>query len=113
MISETIRQRYLRDPLPVRLGGLAADLARAASFAGNARNREAVLSVLEEGKHFAEWAAADAPLAVQSDLAEVQILLAWWERRLRSGTLQPGDIRRAAEQWAERLLQLSGLAAPR
>ena len=32
---DTVRERYLRDPLPVRLGGLAANLSRIASFARN------------------------------------------------------------------------------
>ena len=30
-----IQARYARDPLPVRLGGLAADMARIASFSQN------------------------------------------------------------------------------
>ncbi|TXT23563.1 MAG: hypothetical protein FD131_5196 [Rhodocyclaceae bacterium] len=55
MVSEPVRQRFLRDPLPIRLGGLAADLARIASFSENPANRHAVASLLEEGKYFAEW----------------------------------------------------------
>ena len=46
MVSSRIRERYLRDPLPIRLGGLAADVARIASCAENPKNHEAVNSLL-------------------------------------------------------------------
>lgn len=108
MITPALRDRYLRDPLPLRLGGLAADLARIASFAENPKNREAVASLLEEGKHFAEWAAAEAPVEIQAALAEVQVSLAVWQRRWERGQSEP-SLRNQAAQWADRLLTLSGL----
>ena len=40
---EAIQERYLRDPLPVRLGGLAANLARVESFSNHAEHREYTL----------------------------------------------------------------------
>ena len=108
MISDAIRSRYLRDPLPVRLGGLAADLARIASFAGHPGHKDIIASLLEEGKWFAEWAAADAPLEIQAELAEVQVLLAVWQRRWLRGEVEP-LVPEQAKQWSDRLLQLSGL----
>ena len=48
---EMRRERYLRDALPVRLGGLAANLRRVSSFAQHAANREAIESLLA-GKLF-------------------------------------------------------------
>ena len=108
MISEQIHQRYLRDPLPIRLGGLAADLARIASCADNPKHRDAVAYLLEEGKHFAEWTAADAPLATQAVLAEIQRELAHWERAwLRGEPLY--EMQERAEQRSEELLKLAGL----
>ena len=41
-----LRERYLRDPLSVRLGGLAANLARVRSFSDNPAHGEAVARVL-------------------------------------------------------------------
>ena len=108
MISTTIRERYLQDPLPIRLGGLAADLARIASCAGNPRNRSAVSTLLEEGKYLAEWAAPDAPLETQAVLAEVQLQLAHWHRRWLAGQPVP-QMTEAAQRWSERLLHLAGL----
>lgn len=108
MLSPSLRDRYLRDPLPIRLGGLAADLARIASFAVNPQNGAAVASLLEEGKYFAEWTAPDAPLNVQEVLAEVQVTLALWQRRWLAGQLQP-LMPAEAHRWSEKLLELSGL----
>jgi len=108
MVSETIRQRFLRDPLPKRLGSLAADLARISSFAENPKNRQAVTSLLEEGKHFAEWAAPDAPLETQVVLADIQLALAVWEREWLRGKPVP-TMRADAERKSEALLILAGL----
>ena len=110
MVSDGIRERYLRDPLPVRLGGLAADLARIASFAENPKNHDVVSTLLEEGKYFAEWTAPDAPLEVQSALAQVQVWLALWERRWVTGKTE-ARIREEARRWSDEILELSGLAA--
>lgn len=109
MISPTLEARYLRDPLPVRLGGLAADLARIASCADEPRDRRSVESLLNESKHFAEWAAMDAPFDVQVVLLEVQRCVARWHRCWLAG-LTPPELQEQARQWADRLLELSGLA---
>ena len=110
MVSQAVRDRYLRDPLPIRLGGLAADLARIASCAENPKNRDAVESLLEEGKYFAEWAAAEAPLPVQEALVDVQIMLALWQRRWSAGQYDP-LMREEAQRWSAQLLELSGLTS--
>ncbi len=107
MVSEQIRQRFLRDPLPIRLGGLAADLARISSFAENPDNREAVASVLEESKSFAEWIAPDAPLETQEFLAKLQVILALWERGWLTGQPVP-TMRHEATRKSEELLKLAG-----
>ena len=55
-----IRERYLRDDLPVRLGGLAANLSRIKSFAAHDASRDAIESLIAESKFFIEWTAAEA-----------------------------------------------------
>jgi hypothetical protein len=57
---EVIKTRYLLDNLSVRLGGIAANLARIASFSSNPANWEAVQSMLEESEFFIEWTVPDA-----------------------------------------------------
>ncbi len=108
MIADRIRQRYLQDPLSIRLGGLAADLARIASCAEDLRERDTIISLLDEGKWFAEWMAPDAPLEIQEKLAEIQIQLAIWQRRWLNG--RPDDAMRVqAQRWSDELLALSGM----
>ena len=108
MVAEQVHQRLLRDPLPNRLGALAADLARIASFSDNPANHGAVASLLEEGKFFAEWIAPDAPLETQAVLAELQVTLALWERRWLKGIEVP-TMQSEAEQQSATLLSLAGL----
>ena len=63
---EAIKTRYLQDDLRVRLGGIAADLARIASWLFQSCDWEAVQSMLEESKFFIEWTTPEAPLNVQA-----------------------------------------------
>ena len=58
----SIRDRYLKDAIPTRLGGLAANLARVSSFAKNPGNRDAVYLLLDESKWFIEWTAAETEI---------------------------------------------------
>ncbi|MDQ2687323.1 MAG: hypothetical protein M3Y28_05595 [Armatimonadota bacterium] len=74
-----VRERYLRDGLPVRLGGLAANLARVSSFSRSAASREAVSSLLDESKYFIEWTAAEAELDAATQLVDLQRQLAQWQ----------------------------------
>ena len=108
MISDGVRERFSRDPLHIRLGGLAADLARVASFGENPANRQAVASLLEESKYFAEWIAPDAPLETQAVLAELQVTLALWERCWLKGVEVP-TMQIEAERQSTVLLSLAGL----
>ena len=107
-----IRERYLRDELPVRLGGLAANLARIKSFSDHPDHRDVVANLLEESKFFIEWTAPDAGLDLQAELVEVQLQLARWQRAW--ATIWADPARRAAVAvqagaWSTRVLELSGL----
>jgi len=106
-----LRNRYLRDPLPIRLGGLAANLARVQSFSDHPAHGEAVARLLEESAWFIEWTAPDAELETQVFLAECQRqlarwLLAWGEIWHDAGRL--AEVADQAGRWSLRLLELSG-----
>ncbi len=110
--STALQERYLRDELPVRLGGLAANLARIKSFSAHPDHRDVVESLLDESKQFIEWTAPDAGLELQVELLEIQLPLARWQRAWM--TIWADPVRRAAvaEQagaWSERVLKASGL----
>jgi hypothetical protein len=56
--KEKKRQRFLRDPLERRLGGLSATLARISSSARNSESPIVVENLLDEAKHYIEWTTA-------------------------------------------------------
>ncbi|MGI8641142.1 MAG: hypothetical protein ACR2MG_14500 [Pyrinomonadaceae bacterium] len=109
---EQRRERFLKDSVPVRLGGLAANLARIGSFVKNPANLEAVRQLVEESKFFIEWTAGETQIETSAKLIDLQIQLAinqrnfekTWEdeeRRLSFG--------QKAKVWSNEVLQNSGL----
>ena len=107
-----VRERYLRDDVPIRLGGLAANLQRVKSFCENDANREVVENLIDESKFFIEWTAAQATIEVAAELVELQVELACWQRQWAS-IWADGERRRTIAQqssaWSTRVLTLSGL----
>ena len=107
-----IRQRYLRDDVPIRLGGLAANLSRIKSFAVHEAGREAVESLIDESKFFIEWTAAQAESQTAAELVELQVLLARWQHNWSRIWADPAQRSQIAEQssiWSNRVLNMSGL----
>lgn len=110
--QDAIRERYLRDQLPIRLGGLAANLSRIQSFAQNEANAEVVFGLLEESKFFIEWTAAEAEIDKAAELVELQIQLARWQRNWANIWIDIEQRQQVAEQsrlWSEKVLAMSGL----
>lgn len=108
----TSQERYLRDPLPVRLGNLASNLTRIASCSQRPSQLETVLSMLDESKHFIEWTGPEAAVEVQPELARLQVELARWQLRkdaLLSDPLACVELSQAARDRAEQVLKWSGL----
>ncbi len=107
-----IRQRYMRDDVPVRLGGLAANLSRIKSFSANASSEAIVESLIDESKMFIEWTAAQTEINTAEKLVELQIQLALWQLQWKAIWTDPTKRKQVAEQsaeWARQILELSGL----
>ena len=107
-----IRERYLRDTLPVRLGGLAANLSRIRSFAAHDAGRDAVESLIDESKYFIEWMAAEAETKTAAELVGLQIQLSQWQYnwvQIWTDPVQRRQIAEASNVWSKRVLELSGL----
>ncbi len=112
MIKPEIRERYLRDPIPIRLGGIAADLARIVSFSDNIKSAPAVQSSLEESRYFIEWVAPDIPIDDAAELVEIQRGLTHWYYIWPEVQNNPDERRKLADQarqWSDRVLAMSGL----
>jgi len=111
-----VQARYVRDSLPVRLGGLAADLARIASFSQNSANLAPVADLMREAAHFIEWCAPESDLESQVTLLELQRHLARWRARLPQrfpDQTWRGQVIAEARQWSQRMLKMSGLLGRR
>ncbi|MBD3367144.1 MAG: hypothetical protein GF405_03075 [Candidatus Eisenbacteria bacterium] len=108
----SIRERYLRDGVPVRLGGLAANLARIRSFSDQPEHEEVVGRMVRESAMFIEWTAQDIPSDDVAALAELQRDLVRWYQHWHSLWADPerrAEVARDAAQWSTRVLEISGL----
>lgn len=102
----------MREALPVRLGGIAANLARVSSFTRNPANEAAVNSLLEESKYFIEWTAAEAEIETAAKLVELQVQMAVWQRNWTtnwSSEERRLQIGQKAKDWSKDVLASSGL----
>ena len=112
-VSDKIRKRYMRDETPVRLGGIAANLARIHSFSQNTQNRDVVEPILNESRYFIEWATPYVEkLEQQVVLIDLQRMLTHWQHTWKN--LWENEQERAAmiadaNQWSNQVLEMSGL----
>ena len=109
---ERIQERFLKDPLPVRLGGLAADLRRISSAARRTTGAEHVALMLEESQYFIEWSAKDMQPEAAEELVQIQVMLALWKRSwpiVQQNPAQRTLLSFQSRQWSDRVLQLAGL----
>ena len=107
-----IRERYLRDSLPIRLGGLAANLSRIKSFAAQDTRRDAIESMLDESKHFIEWTAAETEIHTAAQLVELHVQMARWQltwAKIWSDPLQRKQLAEQSATLSKRVLEMSGL----
>ena len=109
---EARRERYLRDPLPVRLGNLASNLARVRSLANHATMGEAAGKVFDESRLFIEWTATDASPAQQVELSELRDLISRWRMELTeiwNDSEKRNEVAALAGAWSQKILESSGL----
>jgi hypothetical protein len=109
---DRIRERYIKDAIPVRLAGLAADMERVASLARSTQDPASVLRWLEEGQRFIEWTAAELEPEIAAELVNIQVILSSWRSIWKQGLPDP-SIRTLlaveAHHWSERILAIAGV----
>ena len=71
-----MRERFIRDGNPVRLGNLASDLLRLSKWIQARHNDEAIVDLMREIAWFMEWS-GDLALA---ELADMQREICRWRR---------------------------------
>jgi hypothetical protein len=99
-----MRERYVRDEAPVRLGNLASDLLRLSNWVRTQQKDESVVDLMREIAWFLEWT---GDLALP-ELVDMQREICRWRR------VWPVDSARSilafrALRMSNRALELSGL----
>ena len=112
--KERKKERYLRDPLPIRLAGLAADLARVSSSARHESGSASVEEMLEESQYYIEWTAAEAEPDVAAELVDMQRMIGLWRKswpEAQKNNTQRTLLSVQAKKWSDQVLGFSGLLA--
>jgi hypothetical protein len=110
---EKLRQRFLRDPLPRRLGGLAATLGRISSSARKSSDPVVVADLLDEARRLIEWTAGDTEPEVAAELVRIQTLLSVWKKAWATASQNPQQrllLSLLSKDWADKAVDFSGLA---
>ncbi|MBO9368041.1 MAG: hypothetical protein J7555_04730 [Chloroflexi bacterium] len=110
--KEKKRERFLRDPLPLRLGALAATLGRISSSARRANDPAVVEQFLQEAKYYIEWTAAEFDPETAAELVSMQRLITLWQKVGQTAPPNPAQrllLAVQAREWSKRTLELSGL----
>jgi len=111
--KERLRERFLRDPLPRRLGGLAATLGRISSSARKSSDPAIVSDLLDEARHLIEWTAGETEPEVAAELVHIQILLTVWQKAWETVSQNPHErllLSLQAKDWSDKAVDFSGLA---
>jgi hypothetical protein len=111
--KEKLRQRFLRDPLPRRLGGLAATFGRISSSARRSTDPMVVADLLDEARHMIEWTAGESEPDVAAELMRIQTLLTLWWKAWATASQDSRQrllLSVQAKDWSDKLVDFSGLA---
>jgi hypothetical protein len=110
--KEKLRERFMRDPLSRRLGGLAATLGRISSSARNSSDPIVISNLLDEAKHLIEWTAAETSPETAAELVQMQTMISLWQRTWQESSQNPKQrvlLSVQAKDWSDKAVDFSGL----
>ncbi|MBD2578937.1 hypothetical protein [Oscillatoria sp. FACHB-1406] len=108
----SLKKRYLRDNLSIRLGNLASNLSRIRSRCQKDNNSDVVKDLFRESQWFIEWTAAEAEIDVAAELVELQVQLACWQYswdKIWGDEEKRRNVADRAKNWSDKVLARSGL----
>jgi hypothetical protein len=110
--KDRLKERFLRDPLPRRLGGLAATLGRISSSAMKSSDPSIVSDLIDEARRLIEWTAGETEPEVAAELVRIQILLTVWQKAWETASQNPHErllLSLQAKDWSDKAVDFSGL----
>jgi len=107
-----LRERFLQDPLPIRLGELSSSLARANYIGNHEAHEQVAFSLLKEPALYLEWGFPDADSSLQTDLTQIRQLIVRLREDWQAVWESPVEriaIGASLGEWAQKILDRSGL----
>ncbi len=105
----------MQGSVEIRIGGIAADLARIVSFSQNPKSAMVVASLLDESRYFIEWTAPELVTDRLEDavrLLNIQLELTFWHlkwHKIKNDANQRQRLADQAQAWSDEILKMSGL----
>jgi hypothetical protein len=113
MIDEIkLKELHIRDPIPIRLGNLASSVKRLGYLVYSKKSGKTIYQLFRECWLFSVWTAPDVDFEVKIQLKALQDELENWQQDFHNTNVNEiwrAEINAACEQWAARILELSGL----
>jgi hypothetical protein len=106
------REKYLRQPMPRRLGNLASNLNRISSYSNGSFSKENIYELIRESQHFAEWTVEGASLELTLSIVDMQRQLAKWKLHWDEVWLdedRKSQMQKQAKFWSDKMIEHSGL----
>ena len=107
-----IRERFLQDALPVRLGELSSSLSEAKHIADSGVHEKAAIHFIDVVAHYSDWGFPDADSTLQYELNELQQFIAQVKQNWQSVWENPAErsaIGASFADWSQKMLDRSGL----
>jgi hypothetical protein len=115
---DILRDAYLQHDLSVQLSQLGANLNQIKTLTQTGVEEQIALDLIREGQFFIEWVVPNLNLETNLDLStelvELQRQLSRWKLHwsaLWSSPQERSQIAQCAQEWSDRLLNLSGFLA--
>ena len=109
---DKLRERFLRDPVPRRLGWLAATFGRLPSSARKSTDPNTVYDLQDEAKLLIEWTEADTEPETAVVLVQMQTMITLWQRAWTGASQNPQQrliLSIQAKNWSDIAIHHSGL----
>ncbi len=107
-----LKELYLRDAIPIRLGNLASSIKRLGFLIHSKKPEQTIYQLFQECRLFSTWTAPDAGFETRAELEALQRDFDAWQNSFQAANGNEqwrAEIAGACEHWANRILELSGL----